>query len=300
MTRLLAAFGVCDCHSHIYGPLDRFPLSAVRTFDPPESPIESLEEVWQRHGIDRAVLIQGSAYGSDHKALINAIGRNPELRRGVATVSADISQDELVILHKSGVRAVRFNWIKHLLYGSLLRPEGLAADASRLLERVQPLGWHAEVHIDAEQLELVEGLSIPRGMPLVIDHAARLDATLGNIQPLLGRLLRLLERDSIWVKISGADRLAAHCESLESAAPILRAAIRQAPEKCVWGFDWPHVNLARKRSESELLHLLESVAPDEGTLRAILIDNPARLYGFPVATNEAVSTARQQQGASIS
>lgn len=300
MTRLLAAFGVCDCHSHIYGPFDRFPLASVRTFDPPESPIESLEEVWQRHGIDRAVLIQGNACGSDHRALFNAIGRDPELRRGVATVPVDIAEEELVHLHQSGVRAVRFNWVKHLLSKSLLLPEQLAADALRILQRVQPLGWHAEVHIDAEQLGIAESLSIPRGMPLVIDHAARLDAALGANQPLLGRLLRLLERESIWVKISGADRLAANCEFLESAAPILRTVIRQAPDKCVWGFDWPHVNLATKRSESELLHLLESVASDEGTLRAVLIDNPARLYGFPVAKDEAISTARQQQGASIS
>jgi predicted TIM-barrel fold metal-dependent hydrolase len=151
------------------------------------------------------------------------------------------------------------------------------------------------VHIDAQDLELVEQLAIPGGMVLVIDHLARLDAARRESPRLLGQLLTLLERDPIWVKISGADRIAAECESLASAAPILQAVIRQAPQKCVWGLDWPHVNLARKRSSGELIRLLESVVPDEATLRSILIDNPGRLYGFAVegANN---STAAHRQG----
>jgi predicted TIM-barrel fold metal-dependent hydrolase len=132
-------------------------------------------------------------------------------------------------------------------------------------------------------------------MVLVIDHLARLDAASGAARPLLGRLLKLLERKLIWVKISGADRLAAEYERVESAAPILRAVIRQALQKCVWGLDWPHVNLSRKRSEVELIRLLESVVPDEAALRSILIDNPARLYGFPLAGANN-STAKYHQG----
>jgi 2-pyrone-4,6-dicarboxylate lactonase len=283
MRERLAAFGVCDCHSHVYGPYDKFPLAKSRTFTPPESSIESLAAVWETHGIDRAVLIQGSAYGTDHAALVQAIARDPEQRRGVATVAWDVRDEDLEALDRVGVRAVRFNWVKHLLGKSTLPREALLAKATRLMERVQLLGWHAEVHIDAEDLDLVERLSIPSGMVLVVDHMARLDAASGQTQPLLSRLLKLLEREQIWVKISGADRVAAECESLESAAPILQSVIRQAPRKCVWGLDWPHVNLARKRSEVELMRLLGSVVPDYEILRSILIDNPARLYGFPAA-----------------
>lgn len=295
MRRMLRTFGVCDCHSHVYGPFHKFPLAKTRTFTPPESPIESLEAVWSSHGIDRAVLIQGSAYGTDHAALLQAIARDPENRRGLATVAWDVMDDDLAFLDRAGVRAVRFNWAKHLLGKSSLPREALMAKAVELMERVDLLGWHAEVHIDAEDLELVERLSIPSGMVLVVDHMARLDAASEQTQPLLGRLLALLDREQFWVKISGADRLAAECETLESAAPILKAVVREAPHKCVWGLDWPHVNLARKRSESELIRLLESVVPDDATLRTILIDNPARLYGFSAAAANN-STAIPHQG----
>jgi 2-pyrone-4,6-dicarboxylate lactonase len=294
MTRMLASFGVCDCHSHVYGPFDRYPLAKARTFTPPESPVESLEAVWKEHGIDRAVLVQGSAYGTDHAALVEAIARDPERRRGVATVAWDITDEDLAGLDRAGVRAVRFNWVKHLLGKSNLPREALMATAAGLMERVNLLGWHAEVHIDAEDLELIERLSIPSGMGLVIDHMARLDASSVQTQPSLNRLLTLLDREQIWVKVSGADRVAAYCESLESAAPILKAVIQQASQKCVWGLDWPHVNLGKKRSEDKLIRLLESVVSDEPTLRAILIDNPARLYGFPLEpTNDSTAAAHQ-------
>jgi len=294
MRRMLAAFGVCDCHSHVYGPFDKFPLAKTRTFTPPESPIESLAAVWSGHGIDRAVLIQGSAYGTDHAALVQAIARDPERRRGVATVAWDVTDEDLAFLDRVGVRAVRFNWVKHLLGKSALPREALMGKAIGLMERVNLFGWHAEVHIDAEDLDLVGCLSIPSGMALVVDHMARLDAASEQTQPLLSRLLKLLERERIWVKISGADRVAAKCQSLEGAVPILKSVIRQAPHKCVWGLDWPHVNLARKRSEVELIRLLDSVVPDVATLRSILIDNPARLYGFPAAdANNAIAIPHQ-------
>jgi 2-pyrone-4,6-dicarboxylate lactonase len=295
MRRMLAAFGVCDCHSHVYGPFDKFPLAETRTFTPPESPIESLEVVWSSDGIDRAVLIQGSACGTDHAALLRAIARDPEQRRGVATVDWDVADKDLAYFDRSGVRAVRFNWVKHLLGKTTLSREALMANATGLMERVQLLGWHAEVHVDAQDLELVERLSVPTGMVLVIDHVARLNAANEAARPLLPRLLKLLEREDIWLKISGADRIAAESESVESAAPILRAVIRQAFEKCVWGLDWPHVNLSRKRSEVELIRLLESVVPHEAALRSILIDNPARLYGFPPAGANN-STEKYHQG----
>jgi 2-pyrone-4,6-dicarboxylate lactonase len=291
MNRMLAAFGVCDCHSHVYGPFDQFPLAKTRTFTPPGSPIESIEAVWSKHGIDRAVLVQGSAYGTDHAALLHAIARDPERRRGVASVAWVVRDEELAHLDRAGIRAIRFNWVKHLLGKSALPRETLIRRATALMDRLSLLGWHAEVHIDAQDLGLVERLSIPSGMVLVVDHMARLDATSGQTQPLLKRLLKLLDREQLWVKISGADRVAAECESLNRAAPILKALIGHAPQKCVWGLDWPHVNLNRKRSEDELIRLLESVVPDETTLSTILIENPARLYGFPAAATNNSKTA---------
>jgi 2-pyrone-4,6-dicarboxylate lactonase len=285
---------LCDCHSHAYGPYARFPLAQSRAFEPPESSIETLEEVWQHNAVDRAVLIQGSAYETDHSALLHAIARDPERRRGIAILPPDVPQAELVRLHQCGVRGVRFNWVKHL------RPTVTLDQAAILLHRVQPLGWHGEVHIDADLLEQAERLTLPDGVLLVIDHMARLDASLGLNQPLCTRLLRLLEREHIWVKLSGADRVAARCDSLRAALPFMKALIKQAPEKCVWGLDWPHVNLTPKRSDHELFALLQEAAPEEQMQRKIMMENPARLYAFPIPPpldDDAVK--HHEQGAAV-
>jgi len=296
MKRILADLGVCDCHSHVYGPFSRFPLSEMRTFTPRESTVESLETVWSHCGIDRAVLIQGSASGTDHSALLDAISRNPSQRRGIAMVAQDVTDEELNRLHEGGVRGIRFNWVSHLLGGNAASRDAWIDIAIELMERVRELGWHAEVHIDAQQMEMLLRLSVASETVVVIDHMARINAAGGSVQQQLNGLLKLFERENIWVKISGADRVAAECQELSSAIPIMRAVVRQAPEKCVWGLDWPHVNQARLRSDDELFHLLESAVSDETTLRAILIDNPARLYGFPASTGSSRSEAMDHQG----
>ena len=265
---------LCDCHSHAYGPYARFPLAESRTFVPPESPIEALEKIWRENGVECAVLIQGAAYGTDNAALLDAIARDPERRRGVAILPHDVAQTELERLHQCGVRGVRFNWVKHL------HPTVTLDEAATLLHRVQPLGWHGEVHIDADLLEQVERLSQPSGFLLVIDHMARIDASLGLNQPLFTRLLRLLEREHIWVKLSGADRVAASRNSLEAALPFMKVLINQVPEKCIWGLDWPHVNLTARRSDPELVALVQDAAPKKQIQRKIMTENPAQLYGF--------------------
>lgn len=297
--KLAEEFGVTDCHSHAYGPYGIFPLAESRTFDPPESPIEALEEVWKEHGIDRAVLIQGSAYGANHAALLNAIARDPERRRGVAILQAGVSDAELIEFHQSGIRGVRFNWVKHLLGKTAWERTAVLANAAALLDRVGPLGWHGELHIDAELLDLAEDLAVPKGMPLVIDHMARLDASLGADQPSLARLLRLQKREYIWIKISGADRLAKRCESMQAVVPTVKAFLQQAPERCVWGLDWPHVNLEAKRTDTDLVCLLDQIVEDKAERRRVLIENPARLYDFPSTDVRPNSKTTQPEGVTL-
>jgi 2-pyrone-4,6-dicarboxylate lactonase len=277
---LLPRIGRCDCHSHVFGPFADFPLSSRRTFDPPESPIEELEKVWQTVGIDRAVLVQGSAHGNDHAALLAALARSPKTRRGVALLQNDVTDATLTALQKGGIRAVRFNWIHHLIPSHGCSEQQRLADAAELLQRVSSLGWHAEIHIDVADLELVTRLSAPRGMPIVIDHMGRLDLSSQDSSSRLRELLRVLERDSFWVKLSGADRMAANCTDLEAAVQPMRQILKAAPDRCVWGLDWPHVNVARKRSDVALTNLLLEVAGDGKSIKQIMIHNPARLYGF--------------------
>ena len=278
--RLLEQFGVCDCHSHVFGPFREYPLSPKRTFDPPEATIEELEDVWKSVGIDRAVLVQGSAHGNDHAALLAALAYSPESRRGVALLASDVTESELSRLHQCVIRATRFNWTHHLLGSDNRSEEQRLREATALLERVAPLSWHVEVHIDIFDLDLLTRLRVPDSMPVVIDHMARLDATAPDASDQLARLLHILEDDRFWVKVSGADRLTAKCADLRPAVDIIRQILQAAPDRCVWGLDWPHVNLSRRRSDVELANTILAAADGETVLEQVLIRNPARLYGF--------------------
>jgi 2-pyrone-4,6-dicarboxylate lactonase len=276
----LKEFGACDCHSHEYGPFAEFPLPVQRTFDPPEAPMEELESVWTTAGIDRSVLVQGSAYGDDHSALLAALKCAPKTRRGVALLDHTVEDAQLAEFHSKGIRAVRFNWTQHLLGMDLRLGAQRLTEASALSERIAPLGWHIEIHIDAADLGLLDRLAVPADMPVVIDHMARIDLSTAESAAQLRSLCALLECSVVWVKLSGADRLAERCDELRDALSAMRAMLRVAPDRCVWGLDWPHVNLPKKRNDLALAELLFEAAEDEQRLRKVLIENPARLYGF--------------------
>jgi 2-pyrone-4,6-dicarboxylate lactonase len=278
--RLLQEFGVCDSHSHVYGPFDRFPLADARTFTPPESPISELEAVWSELGIDRAVLVQGSAHGEDHRALVDALSRAPERRRGIALISDSVSSAKLSELHGAGVRGVRFNWVRHLLDKDPLSQSSRLSNAAGLLERISSLDWHAEIHIEVDDLEWVRRLEVPHGMVIVIDHMARPDVTSNQYQSQLHSLLELLKHEFVWLKLSGADRASSRSGELQDALPWMRSLAREAADRCIWGLDWPHVNLAKRSDDGKLAGLLLRLTDDESTLQKILIRNPEKLYGF--------------------
>lgn len=278
--------GACDCHSHVFGPFDRYPLAENRAFDPPESPITQLEEIWKPLGITRAVIVQGSAYGNDHRAMLAAIARSPQNRRGVAVLDDDVSERELSELHVHGVRAVRFNWTAHLMRLDVRTRAERLLSAERLLEKIGPLGWHVELHLDSSDLWVLRELKYLPEMPIVIDHMARIDLAAETAGAYLEQLLDALESANVWVKISGSDRLTVHTPQLEQAALVMKRVLASFPNRCVWGLDWPHVNLARKRSDTDLASLLCAVAGDNNTLQQVLVRNPERLYDFP---NNAVA-----------
>jgi 2-pyrone-4,6-dicarboxylate lactonase len=280
LVRALEKFGVCDCHSHVFGPFSQYPLSPQRTFDPPEATIKQVEDVWRSLGIDRAVLVQGSAHGNDHAALLAALAISPETRRGVALLTSKVTESELIKLHQCGIRATRFNWIHHLLPSSKRPGEKQLSEAAALLERVSPLGWHVEIHIDILDLDLLTKLRVPDRMPVVIDHMARLDGSAPNASDQLAQLLHILEDERFWVKVSGADRLTEKCTELGPARNTIRKILEAAPDRCVWGLDWPHVNLSMRRNDLDLVNTLLDAASGDTVLERVLIHNPARLYGF--------------------
>ncbi|MBV8214080.1 MAG: amidohydrolase family protein [Verrucomicrobia bacterium] len=265
--------GACDCHAHVYGPFDEFPLPASAPFKPAPASIQRLETVWETFGIERGVIVQGSAYGQDHRALLAAIRRAPMNRRGIALVRPHTSDVVLEELHKGGVRGARMNFVRHLGNGF---DETCCRQVAR---RIEPFGWHLELHVDAEDLERLREFVQETRIEIVIDHMGRVDATLGITQPPFRALLKLISSPHCWVKLSGADRLA-RLGALEVVVSFAHSLIEAAPDRVVWGTDWPHVNLDKNQTDEALFGLLPEIASDDVSRTRLLVDNPARLYGF--------------------
>jgi 2-pyrone-4,6-dicarboxylate lactonase len=270
--------GACDCHAHVYGPFDQFPLAASPPFQPPLAPVQSLEELWGAFGVERGVLIQGSAYGQDHRALLAAIGRDRKNRRGVASVEPATPDATLKHLHANGVCGARVNFVRHLGRNGFDE-----AACWQVVRHIEPLGWHLELHIDAADLGRIQGFVRESPVEVVIDHMGRVDAALGPLQAPFRALLELVSSPHCWVKLSGADRLATP-DDLETAVPFARSLVEAAPERVVWGTDWPHVNHRKPPSDEALFRLLAQVVPDDRSRTRLLADNPARLYGFLLHT----------------
>jgi 2-pyrone-4,6-dicarboxylate lactonase len=264
--------GACDAHCHVFGPAARFPYAANRRYTPPDAPAEKLAALHRHLGIARAVLVQASAHGSDNSAMLDAISRDPANLRGVAMVDSAVSDVELEKLHGGGVRAVRFNFVRHL--GGAPDP----ATVQRMAQRIAPLGWHLVLHLDAEDLLEHESFLQALELPFVIDHMGRVAAGEGLAQPTFKRLLGLLENGLAWVKVSGADRVSTALGDFTDALPFAAALVAAAPDRVLWGTDWPHPNVRQMPDDGRLVDLIPGFARDE-TLRAkLLVDNPTRLY----------------------
>ena len=266
----------CDAHCHIFGPAGRYAFSPTRTYTPPDSGIDRFEELQQTLGLERAVFVQASCHGTDNSAMLDALRRGGGRYGGVAMIDESFSDDDLADLHQAGVRGIRFNFVAHL---------GGAPDLTifwRLVHRVAALGWHVVLHFDAKDLPAHADLLAKMPVPYVIDHMARVPAAAGLGQESFQYLLQLVAEDpNCWVKISCAERLTEGKRApYNDVIPFAQALIAAAPERMLWGTDWPHPNLAIMPDEGELLDLLASYAPEEKLRSMILVDNPTKLYDF--------------------
>lgn len=262
----------CDAHCHVFGPADKFPYASGRRYTPADAPKETLAALHDFLGISRAVIVQASCHGDDNRAMLDALAWAPERMRGVAIAGADTSEVDLAEMHKAGVRGVRFNFVKHL---------GGAPDMDvfwRVLDRVKPLGWHVVLHMDAIDIESLSPLIRKLGMPFVIDHMGRVQSAKGVGQPAFQALLELVRMDDCWIKVSGAERIS--FPPYDAAVPFARALIEASPERCLWGTDFPHPNPTHEADEADLVDLIPQFAPDPKQQRRLLVENPARLYGF--------------------
>jgi predicted TIM-barrel fold metal-dependent hydrolase len=271
-TRFVVPPLACDAHCHVFGPQDRFPYSPDRHYTPEDRPKEVLAALHRRLGLGRAVIVQASCHGTDNRAMLDALRSDPARYRGVAIINDATTDAELREMHATGVRGIRFNFIASL---------GGAPDLGvfrRAADRVRPMGWHMVLHLQGDGVRQFEGLIRGLDMPVVVDHLGRVDPAPGVEGAAFRTLLDLLQDDRVWVKLSGAERMAR--APFTQALPFQRALLRAAPDRVLWGTDFPHPNLATPVDERELLDLMPDYAPTPEDRQRLLVDNPASLYGF--------------------
>lgn len=267
--------GATDAHCHIFGPADRFPFSADRSYTPPDSGLADFELLQERLGLSRAVFVQASCHGTDNSAMVDALRRGAGRYAGVAMIDDSFTDADLAALHDAGVRGTRFNFVAHL---------GGAPDLDtfwRLVRRVQPFGWHVVLHFDATDLPEHSALLDRMPCPYVIDHMARVPAAGGLDQAPFQALLELMGDERAWVKISGAERLtAAGSPPYDDVVPFARALVAAAPDRVLWGTDWPHPNVRHMPDDGDLVDLLVDFIPDDDVRTRVIVANPERLYDF--------------------
>ncbi len=259
----------------MFGPAAKFPFSADRSYTPPDSGIDEFGRLQERLGLSRAVFVQASCHGTDNAAMVDALQRGRGRYAGVAMIDESFSEADITALHEAGVRGTRFNFVRHL-------GGAPALDVFwRLVDRVQPFGWHIVLHFDAKDLPDYAALLDQMPCAYIIDHMARVPTADGVEQEPFQALLALMRDERAWVKISGAERLTAGGPPpYDDVVPFARALVAAAPDRVLWGTDWPHPNVRHMPDDGDLVDLVVDLIPDEATRFQVLVTNPERLYDF--------------------
>ncbi|MBN3847800.1 amidohydrolase family protein [Paraburkholderia sp. Ac-20342] len=270
-----------DCHHHIYD--NRFPYDPETSLRPADATVAQYRILQKRLGIFRSVVVQPSSYGTDNRCLVDALKQFGDNARGVAVIDSRTPDADIRAMHDAGVRGIRFN---------LSRPAGANIDQlEALARRIEPLGWHVQVHtLGAAYVQLEKYLAaLP--VPVVIDHLGRVPQPAGLSHEVFAVLRRLVDKGKTWMKLSGA-----YHDSLDGAPSyadtgrMVTEWLTSAPERVVWGTDWPHpaamVGEKPMPNDARLLDLLGEWAPNSALIRKVLVDNPIALYGFSSGSQE--------------
>jgi 2-pyrone-4,6-dicarboxylate lactonase len=273
--RFAAPRGAVDAHCHVFGPGERFPYAPERKYTPCDAPKEKLWGLRDYLGFERNVLVQASCHGADNRAVVDALAASGGRARGVATVKADVTDEELEALDAAGVRGVRFNFVKRLV--DTTPPDVLAGIA----RRIAPLGWHVVIYFEAVDLPELYDFFASLPTTVVVDHMGRPDVTKpvdGLEFALLVQLMR--EHAGIWSKVSCPDRLSqSGPPDYEDVVPFARHLVETFPDRVLWGTDWPHPNLkTHMPDDGALVDVIPKIAPTADLQRRLLVDNPMRLY----------------------
>ncbi len=271
--RLQTPNGACDTHIHIYDA--RYPTAPGGPPPPPDALVPSYRLTQQRLGLERVVIVQPNAYGDDNRCTLEGIAAFGAGARGIAVVKPGVGDAELDRLTKAGVRGIRFM----MLPGGPMRWEWL----DEMAARAHPFGWHVQVQFDGRDFPKYEAQLRRLPGTFVVDHNGKFLEPVATDHAAFKSFLKIVDTGRCWVKLS------APYETSKSGPPcyadiglLARALVRAAPERMLWASNWPHPSAKRDAmpDDADLLDLLLDWAPDEATRNRILVDNPARLYGF--------------------
>ena len=266
----------CDSHMHIFDT--RFAPSPHWKRTPPDAPVAAYRQLQQRLGTSRTVVVTPSTYGTDNACTLDALDQLGDGARGVAVVAQDVGDAELDRLHARRVCGLRVNFVSPQSWGETT-PEMLTTLARKVAR--QP-GWHIQVFMHPEQIVAWASVLAALPVPLVVDHLGRIAPAKGPAAEAFGVLRRLLDGGNTWVKLSGGYmRSTVHGPSYADTLPLGRALVQAAPERLVWGSDWPHTTEAPGTvNDADLVDVLQAWCGSTAVMDRILVDNPTQLYGF--------------------
>tara|TARA_B100000678_G_C18108969_1_gene461972 strand:- start:6 stop:827 length:822 start_codon:yes stop_codon:yes gene_type:complete len=267
-----------DAHCHVFGPAERFPFSPQAKYHPADAGPEALFALRDHLGFSRNVIVQASCHGTDNSATLDAIARSDGKARGVAVVDPDISGDELAALHAGGMRAVRFNFLKRLV-------DNAPRDRFLALSRRLPAHWHVVIYFEADILAELRPFIDAIPVPVVIDHLGRPNVSQGPDGADLRALRNLLDsREDIHIKPTCPDRLDAikaggGGDPWDAFARAVAPLVADYPDRCLWGTDWPHPNMADEiPDDGHIVDMIPRIAPTAELRQKLLVANPMRLY----------------------
>jgi predicted TIM-barrel fold metal-dependent hydrolase len=272
--------GACDSHAHVFGPYDRFPLAHASSYAPPLAPAALHREMLDTIGAARGVLVQPAPYGTDASALLDAIAHSDGSLRGIAVADEHTSEAQLQALYDGGVRGLRFVEVR--------APNGTPYAGSvgvdqllKMAPAMRRIGLHAQLWAPIDAYADLLPQIRAAGVDVVLDHMACIKTERGVADPAFQAVLTQLKQGGVWVKLTLC-RVSTQAPQYADARPFFDALLATAPDRLLWGSDWPYVRMGEQSPDvGVLLDQLVDWVPDAATRQRILVANPAALYGFP-------------------
>jgi predicted TIM-barrel fold metal-dependent hydrolase len=270
-----APAGSIDTHTHIFGPAAQYPFASKRPYSPPDASLEMFRALHHRIGVKRAVIVNATVHGFDNRVVTDAIAQSGGNYKGVANINNEMSDADLAALDKAGICACRFAFLRRL---------GGVGDMKlfrTLVDRVAAIGWHIDIYLEAGTIQ--EFVPVLKSLPVtyVIDHMGTISAAKGLDDAEFKALLDLQASDEkCWIKITGPERASAAGAPFHDAVPFAKRLIDNAPDRVIWGTDWPHPNVKFMPNDGDLVDLIPLYAPDAAIQRKLLVSNPERLFKF--------------------